>query len=100
MSNIVGNIQGYDVIYIPERDCIFCKNTMVPFQAIKRCLSNIDRFEIEEKNLTVRVYNTTIEFGCLTTTRDNCKDIQRQVNKVKDEWNFSKKESCRSICSD
>jgi hypothetical protein len=101
MGNIVGNIEGYDVIYIPEKDCIFCKNTLVPFQAIRKCLSkDIDRFEITEKQLSVRIYNTSIEFGCLTTSVENCKNIQRQVNKIKDDYNTSKERSCGSICSD
>lgn len=27
MRQIVGNIQGYDVIYVPEKKILFCKNT-------------------------------------------------------------------------
>lgn len=27
MRQTVGNIQGYDVIYVPEKRILFCKNT-------------------------------------------------------------------------
>ena len=32
----VGEIQGYPVVYIPEKDSIFCKNTIVKYPIIER----------------------------------------------------------------
>lgn len=35
MRQTVGNIQGYDVIYIPEKRILFCKNMAVPYLMYK-----------------------------------------------------------------
>lgn len=82
---IVGKIQEFDVIYIPERDCVFCKNTAIPVSVMKDALkSPMDRYEIPNKNLTILLSNDTITLGCLSTTRDNCKNISRKINQIKD----------------
>lgn len=80
----VGEIQGHDVIYIPSKDVIFCKNTAIKFSIIEKIIcSNLERFEILEKNLTIIKDNGIVHLGCLTTTMENCLNIRRRVSKLK-----------------
>lgn len=78
----VGEIQGYDVIYIPEKDVIFCKNTVVKYSVIRKIVKgSSSRDEIPEKELVITKDNSTIHFGCLTTTISNCNEIAKNVAK-------------------
>ena len=80
----VGEIQGHDVIYIPSKDVIFCKNTAIKFSIIEKIIrSNLERSEIPEKNLTITKDNGIVHLGCLTTTMENCLNIRRRINKLK-----------------
>ena len=80
----VGEIQGHDVIYIPSKDIIFCKNTAVKFSVIEEIIrSNLERGEIPEKNLTIIKDNGIVSLGCLTTTMTNCLNIRKRVKKQK-----------------
>lgn len=84
MQYKVGEIQNYDVIYIPERNQIFCKNTAVNFPIIKRIIrGSTMRETIPEKDLTITKDMGIVTLGCLTTTMENCLDIMRKVNKLK-----------------
>lgn len=84
MKHVVGEIDGHDVIYIPEKDVIFCKNTTLSFPLIERILkSKQERTSIPEKNLTVILDNGVVTLGCLTTTMENCLEIRQKVNKLK-----------------
>lgn len=81
MRKTVGNIQGYDVIYIPEKQTLFCKNTAVPINLIKEAVyGDFERYNIPQKNLTVRKDNSMIEFGCLRTTIEHAKEILDNIN--------------------
>lgn len=80
----VGEIQGHDVIYIPSKDVIFCKNTAIKFSLIEKIIrSNLERYKIPEKDLTIIKDNGTVSLGCLTTTMANCLDIRKRVRKQK-----------------
>ena len=80
----VGEIQGHDVIYIPSKDVIFCKNTDIKFSIIEKIIrSNLERGEIPEKNLTIIKDNGIVSLGCLTTTMTNCLNIRKRVRKQK-----------------
>ena len=80
----VGEIQGHDVIYIPSKDVIFCKNTAVKFSVIEEIIrSNLERSEIPEKNLTIIKDNGIVSLGCLTTSMTNCLNIRKRVKKQK-----------------
>ena len=80
----VGEIQGHDVIYIPSKDVIFCKNTAIKFSIIEKIIrSNLERSEIPEKNLTIIKDNGIVSLGCLTTTMTNCLNIRKRVRKQK-----------------
>lgn len=84
MQYKVGEIQNYDVIYIPERNQIFCKNTAVNFPIIKRIIrGSTMRETIPEKDLTITKDMGIVTLGCLTTTMENCLDIMQKVNKLK-----------------
>lgn len=84
MQYKVGEIQNYDVIYIPERNQIFCKNTAVNFPIIERIIrGSTMRETIPEKDLTITKDMGIVTLGCLTTTMENCLDIMRKVNKLK-----------------
>ena len=37
---VVGKIQGYDVVYIPEKHLVFCKNTAIPLKVILEILKS------------------------------------------------------------
>lgn len=80
----VGEVQGYPVYYIPEKDAIFCKNTTVGVDRIKETLdSPYDRELIEEKELSVIKDRSVVYFGCLTTTTENISQINQNINKIK-----------------
>ena len=80
----VGEIQGHDVIYIPSKDVIFCKNTAIKFSIIEKIIrSNLERCKILEKNLTIIKDNGIVHLGCLTTTMENCLNIRRRISKLK-----------------
>ena len=80
----VGEIQGYDVLYIPEKDSIFCKNTLLNFSLIKKIIrGSMDRTSIPEKEIVIIKNDNVVHLGCLTTTMQNCLDIIKQVNKLK-----------------
>lgn len=84
MQHKVGSIEGYDVIYVPERNQIFCKNTAVNYSLIERIiLGKKMRETIPEKDLTITKDIGIITLGCLTTTMENCLNIKRNVNKLK-----------------
>lgn len=80
MRQTVRNIQGYDVIYVPERRILFCKNTAVPYDLLKEAVyGDMDRYNIPQKNLVIRKSGEIIEFGCLTTTIENAKNILTSI---------------------
>lgn len=80
----IGEIQGYDVLYIPEKDIVYCKNTAVKVSILDKVVKDSkDIGEIPEKNLTITKDNGTITFGCLTTTLDAYKKMKREINKLK-----------------
>ena len=84
MKHVVGNIQGHDVIYVPERNQIFCKNTAVNFSTIERIIrGSTMRETIPEKDLTITNDMGIVTLGCLTTTMENCLSIRQKVNKLK-----------------
>lgn len=85
MERVVGVIGNYNVIYVPEKDTIFCKNTAIKFPIIEHIItrSHNERDEIPEKSLTITKTNDIVQLGCLTTTMDNCLSIRRNVNKFK-----------------
>lgn len=84
MNYNVGKIQNYDVIYVPERNQIFCKNTAINYSLIERIIrGSTMRETIPEKDLTITKNMGTVTLGCLTTTMENCLAIKRQVNKLK-----------------
>lgn len=83
-NHIVGSIEGYDVIYVSEKDVVFCKNTSVAYDKMRAILINreCDRSQIK-KDLVVSVCDNSVALGCLTTTLDNCSKINKEIKKIK-----------------
>lgn len=83
-THVVGNIQGHDVIYVSDRNQIFCKNTAVNYSLIERIVrGSTMRETIPEKSLTITKDMGIVTLGCLTTTMENCLSIRKNVNKLK-----------------
>lgn len=81
MREVIGNIQGYDVVYIPEKEILFCKNTAVPYNLLKEAVyGNLERYNIPQKNLIIRKDSSIIEFGCLRTTIEHAKEILANIH--------------------
>lgn len=85
MQHIVGFIEGHDVIYVPERNMLFCKNTAISYPLIERIIvkDKNQRTYVEEKKLQVTKDNGVISLGCLTTTMSNCLKIRNNIKKIK-----------------
>ena len=83
---IVGQINGYDVIYIPEKDVLFCKNTICKYDNLKEALldSPLQRNRVEDKVPTFKNDNV-IEIGCLNTTKSNILLINNNIRQIKNE---------------
>ena len=83
---IVGYIENYPVIYVKDRDILFCKNTTVKYPLIKQIFdSGEDKHRIEEKSLTITKEAHFVTLGCLVTDKANCKTILKNTKKIKNE---------------
>lgn len=84
----VGEIQGYDVLYLPDKDVVYCKNTALPLSKVIETLrSPLDRVVIPSKNMVILLSDFQVEFGCLSTTRENIKSIHKQIKQYQNERN-------------
>lgn len=85
MSITVGEIQGYPVIYVPEKDVVFCKNTTLHYKALNAAIykSALDREELENGKLTITKSNGVITLGCLVTTIENISEIRDIILTIK-----------------
>lgn len=84
MHTQVGEIQGYPVLYIKERDSIFCKNTVCKVSDLEKAIfSSLNREYIESKDLSIVKDQGILYFGCLTTTLDNVLEIRRKIKQLK-----------------
>lgn len=93
----IGYIEDYPVLYLPEKDLIFCKNTIVPYEVLLNAFnSGIDRIEYEEKNLVMYFLKNEITLGCLKTNPENFRDMIKTIKKIK--RNESKSSRC-NICN-
>lgn len=80
----VGEIDGYEVIFIPEKDVVFCKNTAIKVPVIRRMIESCYSREVcDEKSLTITKSGNSIHMGCLNTTKDNYASILRNVQHFK-----------------
>ena len=87
-QEIVGSIEGNDVIYIPEKDILFCKNTTIPYKQMKYVLfEQYKERVLLKKDLMFYSNKNSISFGCLTTTLENCKLINKNIKKHK-KWHL------------
>lgn len=84
IKEIVGKIDEYDVLYLPEKDLIYCKNTTMPYSIMQEALikSPLDRTELK-KDLIVTINGESVQLACLTTTIENIKSINKNIKKIK-----------------
>lgn len=76
----VGEIEGWPVLYNPEKQRLFCKNTSISLDIIEQMLkSPLSRERNEEKNLTVIKMNNVVHLSCLTTTTANISNIRKSI---------------------
>ena len=82
---IVGKIQAHDVYYLPERDLVFCKNTVIPYTKLKEVLleNPVDKYAFKEDIIMTRATENVIQFACLTTNIENIKEINNQIKKIR-----------------
>ncbi len=82
-KHIVGNMEGNDVYYIPEKDLVFCKNTIIPYSLAKEAFNS----SLTRKQLKDDLYYTTdgynITFGCLKTTKPEFQQFIKHTEKIK-----------------
>lgn len=85
MAIQVGEIQGYPVMYVPEKDVIFCKNTTVHYNQIKAAIynSSLYREDIEDGKLTVTKDKGVVTLGCLVTSIENISEIKSEILTIK-----------------
>lgn len=83
-EEIVGKIEGYNVVYVPEKDILFCKNTTMPYKVMKGALidSQIDRMVLKS-DLIMTADQGIIRLGCLTTNIENIEEININIKKIK-----------------
>lgn len=83
-EEIVGLIEGHPVIYVGDRDVVFCKNTCVSYARLLAIWkSSEDRHKLEDKSLIIQKDEHFITLGCLTATREQCKTILQNIKKIK-----------------
>ena len=88
---LVGQIQDYDVFYLPERDLVFCKNTVIPYPQLKEVLldKSLSKYEFKEDIIMTRATSDIIQLACLTTNIENIKQINNQIKKIKNGWRIN-----------
>lgn len=81
---IVGKIENEDVLYILSKDILFCKNTTVPYDHIRKLLfiNKVDKTQLK-KDLEIYINKNTVTLGCLVTSMENCKQIYKNIKKIK-----------------
>lgn len=83
-QEIVGSIEGNDVVYIPEKDILFCKNTTIPYKQMKYVLFEQHKERVVlKKDLMFSLSENIVTLGCLTTTLENCENINKKIKKIK-----------------
>lgn len=86
----VGEIEGYIVLYLPERDSVFCKNTVLSLHLVERALREpSDRMHLKAGLELIKAAEF-LTFGCLTTTKTNARAILSKINNIKKHKNHER----------
>lgn len=87
----VGIIEGYDVLYIMKKELIFCKNTTIPYDYMRKALfiSKVDRTQLKHDLELIKDGNL-ISLGCLDTTMENCEEIYENIKKIRKKYEHNK----------
>ena len=82
-KHIIGSIEGHNVIYIEEKDIVFCKNTAMSYATLKRVFKNA----LTRQQLKEDLYYTTdgfnITLGCLSTNKREYQEFIKNIEKIK-----------------
>lgn len=82
-KHVIGSIEGHNVIYVEEKDIVFCKNTTVPYSILKRVFKNT----LTKQQLKEDLYYTTdgfnITLGCLSTNKREYQEFIKNIEKIK-----------------
>ena len=87
----VGIIEDNDVLYIIKKELIFCKNTTVPYDYMRKALfiNKVDKTQLKHDLELVKDGNS-ISLGCLTTTMENCEEIYKNIKKIRKKHEYNK----------
>ena len=80
----VGQIEEYPVLYIPEKDLLYCKKVVFPYKTLEEALINstLERIELRE-DLIITKKDSSVQLACLTTSISNIKLIHKTIKKYK-----------------
>lgn len=82
-KHVVGNINGYDVIYGIEKDIVFCKNTCVSYKILKDTFKgSLNRVQLKDDLYFIKD-DFIITLGCLSLTSAEYKQIINKIEKIK-----------------
>ena len=70
---IVGEIDGYPVVYNIKMDTVFCKNTKVSFRSLCQAInSSLDREQVDGK-VDLYKHQSGYTLGCFELTKEQVK---------------------------
>lgn len=80
----VGKIEEHPVLYLPEKDLLYCKKVVFPYKTLEEALieSTLERIEIKEDFIITKKGNS-IQLACLTTSISNITLINKNIKKYK-----------------
>ena len=80
----VGQIEEYPVLYLPEKDLLYCKKVVFPYKTLEEALINstLERIELKE-DFIITKKGGLVQLACLTTSISNIKLINKTIKKYK-----------------
>ncbi len=83
MRQVVGNIDGNDVIYNTEDETVFCKNTELPYKLLRKVFdSSLNRVKIKD-DLYYIDHGFNMSIGCLKLDKNKYKEMINNIEKIK-----------------
>ena len=80
----VGQIEEYPVLYIPEKDLLYCKKVVFPYKTLEEALINstLERIELKE-DFIITKKDGLVQLACQNTNISNIKLINKTIKKYK-----------------
>lgn len=84
LQEVVGKIEGYDVLYLPEKELLFCKNTTMPYKTMRYALleQKVDKLRLKH-DLVMSVDERIVSLGCLITNMENIENINENIKRIR-----------------